>query len=194
MRHGFSLVELSIVLVILGLLTGGILTGKSLIRASELRGVTTEYQRYITATRTFRDRYFALPGDLRDATRFWSRMNGNADCVTNSSAPIVTSTGVCDGDGNSVLDVATAAGAAGERHQYWRHLAQAGLIEGTYTGLAGAGGVDNAVIGTNAPASKLTSAGWSTRNVVGAWDANRFSVDLGSALNLRRKSRQLGHI
>ena len=36
-RHAFSLVELSIVLVILGLLTGGILTGQSLIRAAELR-------------------------------------------------------------------------------------------------------------------------------------------------------------
>lgn len=58
----FSLVELSIVLVILGLLTGGILAGQSLIRAAELRAVSTEYSRYITATQSFRDKYFAVPG------------------------------------------------------------------------------------------------------------------------------------
>ena len=69
-KQGFSLVELSIVLVILGLLTGGILTGQSLIRAAELRSVTTEFQKYQTAMMTFRDRYMALPGDMRNATAF----------------------------------------------------------------------------------------------------------------------------
>lgn len=59
---GFSLVELSIVLVILGLLTGGILGGQSLIKAAELRAVTTELDAFQTATNTFRQKYFALPG------------------------------------------------------------------------------------------------------------------------------------
>lgn len=58
-KRGFSLVELSIVLVILGLLTGGILAGQSLIRAAELRAVSTEYSRYATAVQSFRDKYFA---------------------------------------------------------------------------------------------------------------------------------------
>ena len=69
--QGFSLVELSIVLVILGLLTGGILAGQSLIRASELRAATAEYQRYATSIQSFRDKYMALPGDMTNATRFW---------------------------------------------------------------------------------------------------------------------------
>ena len=69
---GFSLVELSIVLVILGLLIGGILTGQSLIRAAELRSVTTQYQGYVTAVNTFRDKYFALPGDMPNAIDFHS--------------------------------------------------------------------------------------------------------------------------
>ncbi len=55
MKNGFSLVELSIVLVILGLPTGGILAGQSLIRAAELRSVSTEYNRFVTATQSFRD-------------------------------------------------------------------------------------------------------------------------------------------
>lgn len=67
MTRGFSLVELSIVLVILGLLTGGILAGQSLIRAAELRSVTTEYGRWVTAMHSFRDKYMAIPGDMRDA-------------------------------------------------------------------------------------------------------------------------------
>jgi prepilin-type N-terminal cleavage/methylation domain-containing protein len=49
MKQGFSLIELSIVLVILGLLTGGILTGQNLIRAAELRSITTQHQGYQTA-------------------------------------------------------------------------------------------------------------------------------------------------
>ena len=71
MRKGFSLVELSIVLVILGLLVGGVLSGQSLIRAAELRAATQEYQRYYTATQTFRDKYFAIPGDFNNAQAFW---------------------------------------------------------------------------------------------------------------------------
>lgn len=70
--RGFSLVELSIVLVILGLLTGGILAGQSLIRASELRSVSTELQRYSSAIYSFRDQYMALPGDMLNATSFWA--------------------------------------------------------------------------------------------------------------------------
>ena len=68
----FSLVELSIVLVILGLLTGGILAGQSLIRAAQLRAVSTEYSRYVASINSFRDKYFGWPGDLRNATAFWS--------------------------------------------------------------------------------------------------------------------------
>ncbi len=162
MKHGFSLVELSIVLVILGLLTGGILAGQSLIRAAELRSVSTEAARFTTAAQTFRDKYFAVPGDFRDATRFWGRLVNNASCTTNSATAVNTATGVCDGDGNGAVlwTNANAAGTANEMHQFWRQLAQAGLIEGTYTGIAGAVAGSDVEIGTNAPRSKLSNAGW----------------------------------
>ena len=68
---GFSLLELSIVLVILGLLAGGVLSGKSLIRAAELRTIGTERDRFRTAMYAFRDKYFMLPGDISNATSFW---------------------------------------------------------------------------------------------------------------------------
>lgn len=161
--RAFSLVELSIVLVILGLLTGGVLSGQSLIRAAELRTVTAEYQRYVTAIQTFRGQYMALPGDMREATRFWRLQQSGGGCATYASAAS-GSPGVCDGDGNGQIRSATAANAAGEELQVWRHLAAAGLIEGRYSGLSGTQGVRHHQIagdGANAPASKLANSGWS---------------------------------
>ena len=183
---GFSLVELSIVLVIIGLLVGGILAGRSLIRASELRAVGSEYQRYLTASNAFRDKYFALPGDMTNATQFWGRLNSNADCVTNSSpATAVATPGACDGNGNRLVLASAAASQSGEIFQYWRHLANAGLIEGSYTGIAGSGGASHAVGGENAPISRLNPGIWATYT----WgdtsaDLNLFDSSYGNALRM----------
>lgn len=77
MRRGFSLVEIAIVLVILGLLTGGILVGQSLIRASEIRSLSTAYSEFATAVNTFRDKYMATPGELLTYKSFWPQLVGN---------------------------------------------------------------------------------------------------------------------
>lgn len=179
-QSAFSLVELSIVLVILGLLIGGVLSGRSLIRAAELRSVSSEYSKYMASIQAFRDKYFAYPGDMNSATRFWGRLNSNADCVTNSSAS-VASPGACDGDGDGIMDSAGAASQAGETEQFWLHLAHAGLIEGTYTGLAGSGGYAHCPIGTSCPASKLAGAGWGIRYLGNyAGNAAAFSGNYGN--------------
>lgn len=162
-QYGFSLVELSIVLVILGLLTGGILAGQSLIRAAELRGISTEYSRWMTAANTFRDKYFALPGDITNATRLWGAQSGTTKC-TNNAGTAAVSTGVCDGNGNGFI---TNAGSlpyattdAAEMFQFWRQLAFAGLVEGTFTGLNGSANIQGTVLGSNVPRSRLANAGW----------------------------------
>lgn len=181
-KQAFSLVELSIVLVILGLLTGGILAGQSLIRASELRAVTSEYQRYATATQTFRDKYFAIPGDFNGATKFWGRLNGNADCATNSAAA-VAAPGACDGDGDGMSEGGAGPGTSAEMLQFWRQLALAGLIEGSYSGLGGptVGILQEHVLGTNAPRSKISTAGWGAiwAGVTGG-SGNAFAADYGN--------------
>lgn len=130
-EYGFSLVELSIVLVILGLLTGGILAGQSLIRASELRSVATEYQAIISATQSFRSKYLQLPGDMPNATAFWGEINATpATC----KATAATGTATCNGDGDGrILHSATASN---EIFRFWQHLANAGLIKGNYTGIS----------------------------------------------------------
>lgn len=168
---GFSLVELSIVLVILGLLTGGILAGQSLIRAAELRAVTTEFNRWVTATQTFRDKYLGFPGDMRNATAFWGKDNAKCSGDTGTTATPGTCNG--DGDGNIELGAATT-GATGEIFRYWQQLALAGLIEGTYTGI-NTGDADTASIGTNVPASKISSAGWTIAYDI-SLSSNFFSI------------------
>src|ERR1700691_433072 len=63
-QSGFTLIELSIVLVIIGLIVGGVLVGQDLIRAAEVRAQISQIEKYNTAVNTFRDKYNALPGDL----------------------------------------------------------------------------------------------------------------------------------
>ena len=175
MKHAFSLVELSIVLVILGLLTGGILGGQSLIRAAELRAVSTEFQRYSAAAYSFRDKYFAVPGDMTNATSFWGKDATNC----NSQPGNAGTPGTCNGNGDGAVDFATAANATSEIFQFWKHLALAGLIEGTYNGLSGSAGLYAIDVGVNVPRSRLQNAAWyasTNRNYPG--DANSFRYDL----------------
>jgi prepilin-type N-terminal cleavage/methylation domain-containing protein len=167
MRRGFSLVELSIVLVILGLLTGGILAGQSLIRAAELRSVVTEYQRYTTAVQSFRDKYLALPGDMTNAERFWGTAHAtDATCITTSSGSVTT----CNGDGDGQVEAVTTR--SNETFRFWQHLANAGLIEGSYTGVAGPLSYLDALSATNVPSGRLTNAVWTSTFVGNAGSAN----------------------
>lgn len=163
-QRGFSLVELSIVLVILGLLTGGILAGQSLIRAAELRAVNTEFQRYSAAISSFRDKYFALPGDFTKASGTggfgWTDAAGNATAV---------------GDGDGAIRNTAAAGT-NEIAAFWTQLSNAGLIEGSNTNIGGT----TLTIGTNNSRSKVTNAAW---NVIclGVMGENGVSVPTAGA-------------
>ncbi len=164
MNRGFSLVELSIVLVILGLLTGGILAGQSLIRAAEIRSVSTDLQRFNTAIYTFRDKYFALPGDMTNATSFWD----NADTGTTGgdcAAPLDdagSGTQTCNGDGNGHISDLSIATSYHESLRLWQHLANAGLVEGSYTGtrLGSSNAVTNTVAGENAPKGRVGTSSY----------------------------------
>ena len=152
-QSAFSLVELSIVLVILGLLVGGVLSGQALIRAAELRAVSTEYSRWVTAAQTFRDKYFALPGDMTNATAFWGLSGACSGTDVN---------GVCNGDGDGRVDNPTGPNNPAETWQFWRQLAKAGLVEGDYSGVAGPTQVlgYSYVKNINTPAPKLSDGIW----------------------------------
>lgn len=159
MQRGFSLVELSIVLVILGLLTGGILGGQSLIKAAELRAVATELDAYQASINAFRDKYRGTPGDFDKAGRFWGYANtGGGDNCSDPAADTGTGTDTCDGNGNGRLEQNY------ETFRFWQHLANAGLVQGEYTGVAGSGGTAHSLSGENVPTSKFSNASWGVTN------------------------------
>lgn len=136
-RSAFSLVELSIVLVILGLLTGGILAGQSLIRASELRSVSTDFGKYTTAIGAFRDKYMGIPGDITNTNNFANMTE--------------------QGNGDGLVTASTSAGA-NEVYFFWENLAGAGMIEGTYSSAAFSTSSSSA--GTTNPRAKLANTAW----------------------------------
>jgi prepilin-type N-terminal cleavage/methylation domain-containing protein len=184
MQRAFSLVELSIVLVILGLLAGGILAGKSLIRAAELRTVTSEYSRYKTAVGAFKDKYFYLPGDIPNATAVW----GTGTCPGTNTDTTSPQPNTCNGDGDGLIEVWAGAtigtGTSNEVFRFWQHLALAGLIEGSYTGVTatppGGGGVTydqsyRSFTTPNIPKSKLANAGWIASTIPATGGSNSIS-------------------
>jgi prepilin-type N-terminal cleavage/methylation domain-containing protein len=68
---GFTLLELSIVLIIVGLLAGGVLAGRHLIQSAKTQNMLGEINQYKTAIRQFREKYRSLPGDMPDAANYW---------------------------------------------------------------------------------------------------------------------------
>jgi prepilin-type N-terminal cleavage/methylation domain-containing protein len=155
-KTAFSLIELSIVLVILGLLTGGILAGQSLIRAAEIRSVATQMSNYRSALYSFRDKYFGWPGDFTNATRFWVSAGGTGSdnaCISLQTTVQAT----CNGNGDGEIMYLTGNDHA-ERFLVWKHLANAGLVEGSYTGKsAGGTGTYVQVVGETNPRARISN-------------------------------------
>ena len=73
-KKGFTLVELSIVLVVIGLLIGGILTAQSMISTSKITAVVAQIQQFDAGVMSFKTKYNYLPGD---APGFGGDGNGN---------------------------------------------------------------------------------------------------------------------
>ena len=120
-QSGFTLVEIAIVLVIIGLLLGGVLKGQELITQAKIKNVANDFNGLTAAIYSYQDRYKRFPGDDPGATR-WS---------------IITSTGV--GDGNNVVegDYNTTDNSK-ESRLFWAELRLAGFVSGASDTLANA--------------------------------------------------------
>jgi prepilin-type N-terminal cleavage/methylation domain-containing protein len=117
MQKGFTLIEIAIVLVIIGLLLGGVLKGQELIQSARVRNLISQQDGVKAAYFGFLDRFRALPGDYSNAT--------------------TTIAGVApgsNGDNNGQIQaIASVPPAAIDEHiAAWDHLSHAGFINGSY--------------------------------------------------------------
>lgn len=117
LRSGFTLVELSIVIVIIGLLIAAVTAGVEMINQAKLRAVISDFKKYEVAVLAFRARYYQLPGDMINAADYFascaqtqSNCNGGGDDKINYHAPV----GFTEGGNESV--------------KIFRHLYLAGMI------------------------------------------------------------------
>ena len=122
-QAGFTLIELSIVLVIIGLIAGGVLVGQDMIKAAEIRSQVAQIEGYDQAFNAFRVKYAALPGDMSNGVNFGL----NAAPATSGQS---SATG--RGNGNSLIESSGSSatvGYLGEPVMSFVHLTQAGLIK-----------------------------------------------------------------
>jgi prepilin-type N-terminal cleavage/methylation domain-containing protein len=123
--RGFTLIEMSIVLVVIGLIVGGILVGQSLISAAGVRATISQIEKYNAAVNTFYGKYGGLPGDLS------ATLAAQFGFGVRSGAP-------GKGDGNGLLEgvggSCTPCGYTeqGESLMFWQDLSGAGLISETF--------------------------------------------------------------
>lgn len=123
-QSGFTLVEIAIVLVVIGLLLGGILKGQQLINSARVRNMADQNSGVQAAYFGFIDRYRQIPGDMTptDAcTAIGKAVDAAAACATPANAP--------GGDRNGRVDTWKEAGAV------WAHLSAAGYLNGTFNGV-----------------------------------------------------------
>jgi prepilin-type N-terminal cleavage/methylation domain-containing protein len=131
--QGFTLIEIAIVLVIIGLLLGGVLKGQELITSARVRNLISQQDGIKAAFFGFQDRYRALPGDYANAS---ANIKCPATCL--------------NGDGNGQISATGAGGTGATTHEdllVWTHLTSAGFLNGAYNMVA----ADTASSDTNTP-------------------------------------------
>lgn len=154
-QAAFTLIELSIVLVIIGLIVSGVLVGQDLIRAAQVRAQVAQIEKLNVAVNAFRTKYNCIPGDCPNAVeKGLGTAGGDGD----------------DGDGSGTVD-AGDLGAQGnvigiETQNFWYHLGKANMIANIYP--------VGQVPGVNSPSTIIVGNGHEGNPRGGVWLVNRF--------------------
>jgi hypothetical protein len=167
---GISLVELAMVTLVAALIVGAIITYKDFVHALKLRSIITEASRLKSGVNDFKDKYFALPGDMTLAYSYWG-----AQCGGNSDA----ANGGCNGNGDRAIDWVAHEGV-----KAWQHMTLAKIVAKNYDGNCSSGGCAGE-LDVNIPASDFIGGGWyldnsnltNYENVLGFAKSGYFSVD-----------------
>jgi prepilin-type N-terminal cleavage/methylation domain-containing protein len=121
---GFTLVEIAIVLVVIGLLLGAILAGQEIVTNAQVRSSINEYNSVASAMFVYQDRYRRRPGDDNAASTRWQD--------TIPGVPAI------NGDGDGLIAGSWETGTnAEETGVFWHHLRNDGLVPGSRDGTAG---------------------------------------------------------
>ncbi len=162
---GFTLIELSIVLVIIGLIVGGVLVGQDLIRAAEIRSTVAQIEKYNSSVNTFRTKYAGIPGDLS---------------ASNAAAfGFITRAGSQGrGDRNGLVDGINAGASTNmiftqESGVFWDDLTKANLVDGQFT--SAADGASVAAIAAAAVSTQFPPARLARGNMVHVGSVNGFN-------------------
>lgn len=149
-QRGFTLIEMSIVLVIIGLIVGGILKGQEVIESARQKNAMAMYDQIKAGQNTFVDRYKALPGDFDEATTKISAQveNGDHNGFVGTAGAVAAA---------SAAGIAAINGSQNEFYGYFQGLVAAGLFGG---GQVGASAGQARFSGGSTP-SPLPSAPWS---------------------------------
>lgn len=110
----FTLVELAIVLIIIGLITGGVVGAQSLIRGAQIQSIAVDLNKYKTALNAYQLEYDAYPGDHSEAYDYWG-----TNCDSSES--------FCNGDGDGVIGHQGLT--VDETVMFWKHLELAEIID-----------------------------------------------------------------
>jgi prepilin-type N-terminal cleavage/methylation domain-containing protein len=119
MQSGFTLVEIAIVLVIIGLLLGGVLKGQELVNSAKVKNMAGDFRSISSFIYAYQDRFRALPGDDRSACN-------HVDCGNDKTAANAVNAGNARINGRWNSDTRTD-----ESFLVWRHVRLAGFSTGT---------------------------------------------------------------